>query len=102
MRWRIDSAQNAENELLVVQVVQKSKNATPKELPGESSSLECDGSSDREIGGATPGPSGSTHELFVSPEHELSLVNQTIVVIGESLIIKRKASTSVHCVEKIN
>ena len=72
----------------------------PKELPGESSSLESDGSSDREIGGATPGPSGSTHELFVSPDHELSLLNQTLVVIGESPIIKRKASTSVHYVEK--
>ena len=50
--------------------------------------LESDGSSDREIGGATPGPSGLTHELFVSPDHELSLLNQTIVVIEESPIIK--------------
>jgi len=69
-------------------------------LRGESSSPDSDGDSPHEMGGAAAGSSKSLTEVFISPDDELSVLNQTLVVFDESPVIKRKANTRVNYVAK--
>ena len=42
-----------------------------------------------------PQQSDSLHDIFISLDHELSILNESLTVLGESPVVKRKAGVSV-------
>ena len=48
-----------------------------------------------------PQQSDSLHDIFISPDHELSILNESLTVLGESPVVKRKASVAVRYSNKV-
>jgi len=67
------------------------------ELPTDT--LSESGESEAGVSDAHKNTCASAAEAFVSPEHELSLLNSSLHMIGESPVVKRKINTRVKYVK---
>lgn len=45
---------------------------------------------------AHPHKSDSLHDIFISPDHELLQLNESLTILGESPVVKRKACISLN------
>ena len=60
---------------------------------------ESEGELEFSVSDANKNTCASAAEAFVSPEHELSLLNSSLRMIGESPVVKRKINTRVKYVK---
>jgi hypothetical protein len=74
----------------------KKLTALPQQLEtlsqSEKSSSASEADSQPRTCSAVPGPSSDSNVDFVDPDHELSTLNQSLMVLGESPVMKRKAT----------
>ena len=69
-------------------------------LHDESSSPDSDCDYPHEASEPEPGPSKSLTDVFISPDDELSVLYQMLVICGESCVIKRKGNMKINYVAK--
>jgi hypothetical protein len=62
--------------------------------------VASDNESKQENSASSTPKASASKDLYVSPDHELSLLNETLTAIGESPIVKRKMSTRPLYAEK--